>query len=180
MHIHSFFIYTCLCSKTKFLLHNIIVSRNIWDQKRGFSLTGTTYFLTADRNELPLVYCHFMAQSHSFLHRSSEKLSLSKNILYFGHSLKSETGRERFAPTDAAERSDPRVALPRSLAFCDIFKKRFVPVFGSVLELILIRLRYQVSRTQTGMGEVRLLPVVSISHSQIDSNAQSTGTRSGM
>lgn len=93
---------------------------------------------------------------------------LQKHFVLWALSLKSETGRERFAPTDAAERSDPRVALPRSSAFCDIFKKRFVPVFGSVLELILILLGYQVSRTQAGMGEVRLLPVVSISHSQID------------
>lgn len=92
---------------------------------------------------------------------------LQKHLVLWALSLKSETGRERFALTDAAERSDPWVALPHSLAFCDIFKKRFVPVFGSVLELILICLRYQVSRTQTGMGEVRLLPAVSISQSQI-------------
>lgn len=116
--IYNFFVYACLCNKTKFLLHNIVL-HSIRYQKSGFSLTGTVCFPTAHRIRLLLVYWHLMAQLNSFLHRSSEKLFLSKTIF---DTLKLENGRERLWPSGTSERSNPWVALPRSLAFCDIFR----------------------------------------------------------
>lgn len=53
------------------------------------------------------------------------------------------------------------------LSLLRYFQTEIVPTFESALELILIRFRYQVSRAQTGMGEVRLLPVISISCSLV-------------
>lgn len=83
----------------------------------------------------------------------AEKLSLAKTLRAL--SLKSEIGRERSAPSHAAERSDPWVALLRSLASWGIL--RLVPVFVSVIELILLwflDIKFQGLREKSGCSLV--------------------------
>lgn len=139
-------------------MHNIIVSHNIWDQKPGFSLSGTTCFSTAHRIRLPLIYCYLWSNCTLFCTVPVKNCPSLKPLCTPSENW--DWQREICTPWCGREigslgSSAPLLGLLR-------YFQRFVPIFGRVLGSILICVGHQVSPTQTGMGEVRLLPGVSI------------------
>lgn len=119
----------------------LLITHNIWNKKNDDYVCPELY--TSQQVTESGSFCPSLGPEAlcSFLYWSREILPLSKNVFYSGCSLWKVRRGKRFAPSHAAGRQDPWVALPHSLPFYYASEGRFVPVFGIVLD----PKRYQVS-----------------------------------